>query len=385
MGAMPIPLQQPAISDEVMLARYPFLPQAGPWIADLAQNQGVDLEQLLEGEMMEDARQRARVRLVQMVESDEGIDLQSSRDIHTLEGRVSEAFSFYYARLVICALENERVISRWAQAEAERAERIMADDPIGLPIIARTFISKLKEPEGNSREWFIGMADFIELCPKITGERWRLANSEIERGWVRLHEERNYSSRAKLARLLRERIKSAITKDVYEKMANVTDEISIRLVEPVAMVSNLMASRVKESVALSSTQEEDWPPCMRHAIEQLSAGVNVNHHGRVFLAAMSSTLGLPLETAVGFFHGAPDYSPETTSYQLNHIYVGGYTPAACASLKVNHNCPVSPGQDRLCDQQWMSHPLKYVRAKHKRRSVQESLENTENVSDSAQD
>ena len=382
---MPIPLQQPAISDEVMLARYPFLPQAGPWIADLAQQQGVDLEQLLEGEMMEDARQRARVRLVQMVESDEGLDLQSSRDIHTLGGRVSEAFSFYYARLVICALENERSISRWAQAEAERAEKIMIDDPVGLPIIAQTFISKIKEPESGSTDWSIGMADFIELCPKITGERWRLANSEIEGGWVRLYEEGNYSSRAKLARLLRERIKSSITIDAYEKMSSVTDELAIRLAEPVAIVSKLLASRVKETVALSSTQEEDWPPCMRHAIEQLAGGVNVNHHGRVFLAAMSSTLGLPLEAAVEFFQGAPDFSPETTSYQLNHIYQGEYTPAACASIKINHNCPVSPGQDRLCDQQWMNHPLKYVRAKHRRRSAQESLENTESKPYSAQD
>jgi len=371
---MPIPMQQPAISDEVMLARYPFLPQAGPWIAGLAQTQGVDLEQLLEGEMMESARQRARVRMVQMVEADNGIDLKSSRDIHTLEGRVSEAFSFYYSRLVICAVENERIVSRWAQAEAERAERLLVDDPIGLPLIANTFISNLKEPNANSKEWFIGLADFIELCPKITGERWRLANSELEDGWVRLHEEGNYSSRAKLARLLRERIKATIIADANEKMANVTDELAIRLAEPVAMVSNLMASRVKEAIALSSTQEEDWPPCMRHTIEQLASGVNVNHHGRVFLAAMSSTLGLPLEMAVEFFHGAPDFNPETTSYQLKHIYDRGYTPSGCANLKVNHNCPVSPGQDSLCDQQWMTHPLKYVRAQHKRRSMRESLE-----------
>ncbi|MGB0611943.1 MAG: hypothetical protein ACPGMW_04905, partial [Poseidonia sp.] len=39
-----------------------------------------------------------------------------------------------------------------------------------------------------------------------------------------------------------------------------------------------------------------------------------------------------------------------------------YTPAGCGKLKVNHNCPVLPGDNRTCDQPWMDHPLKYIRA-----------------------
>ena len=37
-------------------------------------------------------------------------------------------------------------------------------------------------------------------------------------------------------------------------------------------------------------------------------------------------------------------------------------PSGCGKLKVNHNCPVLPGDDRLCDQPWLDHPLKYIRA-----------------------
>ena len=44
------------------------------------------------------------------------------------------------------------------------------------------------------------------------------------------------------------------------------------------------------------------------------------------------------------------------------MYGGQYTPASCGKLKVNHNCPVLPGDDRLCDISWMDHPLKYIRA-----------------------
>ena len=72
---------------------------------------------------MEKARQRARIRLIDSIESKEGVAVVGG-DIFTEEGRIIEAFSFYYARLVVFASEDERLISRWAQAEATRAEQI---------------------------------------------------------------------------------------------------------------------------------------------------------------------------------------------------------------------------------------------------------------------
>ena len=132
---------------------------------------------------------------------------------------IVEAFSFYYARLVVFASEDERLISRWAQAEATRAEQVLTRDSDNLEIIAKTFISDiekdidLSQPNqpvstANARKlrhskdgnlWKIGMPDFIEICPKITGARWRLANSQINKGKITLYNEQQYSSSAKLA------------------------------------------------------------------------------------------------------------------------------------------------------------------------------------------
>ena len=101
---------------------------------------------------------------------------------------------------------------------------------------------------------------------------------------------------------------------------------------------------------------------MRKAVAELANGVNLNHFGRLFLASMSATLALPKEACVDFFRGAPDFSESTTSYQVAHVYQHEYTPSGCGKLKINHNCPVLPGDDRLCDQPWLDHPLKYIRA-----------------------
>ena len=67
----------------------------------------IDIDELLDGSMMEKARIRARSRLVDSVDSDDGVEVASMSDIHTEEGRLLEAFSFYYARLVVGASEDE--------------------------------------------------------------------------------------------------------------------------------------------------------------------------------------------------------------------------------------------------------------------------------------
>jgi len=369
---VPKPFAIPDLSDKVTLARYPFLPQAREWIAQMAVQHQIDIDELLDGSMMDRARVRARSRLVDSVDSDDGVEVASVGDIHTEEGRLLEAFSFYYARLVVGASEDERLISRWAQAEAERAQHILVRDD-AITSIANTYISQIECDENGL--WKMGLSDFIELCTGITGSRWRLPNCDVKDGWVTLHDEGDkYSSRAKVARLLRERMKEDIKQDAMEKMTKMDESLLIRLAEPVGMIRGLVASRTAETIALIGAGEEDWPPCMRKAVAELAQGVNVNHFGRVFLASMSRCIGLPAETTVDFFRPAPDFSEGTTTYQVNHLYEREYTPSGCSKLKVNHNCAVQRGDDRLCDQSWMDHPLKYIRAKQRRRKRQEVLE-----------
>ena len=334
----------------------------------MATTHGIDLDELLEGSMMEKARIRARGRLVDSVDAKGGVEVAAVGDIHTSEGRLLEAFSFYYARLVVTASEDERLIARWAQAEAERAQKILEKDTANLPLVASTYLSQIEKQSNGV--WKMGLADFIELCTGITGSRWRLPNCDVRNGWVVLHQEKEYSSTRKLARLLRERLKGEIMTQAMSKIESMDESLAIRLSEPVGMIRGLVASKTAQTIALIGAGEEDWPPCMKKAIGEISQGVNVNHFGRVFLASMSRTLGLPQETTVDFFRSAPDFNEGTTKYQVGHLYEREYTPSGCAKLKINHNCAVRTGDDSLCDQPWMDHPLKYTRAKQRRRSRQ---------------
>ena len=176
---MPMPLQVPTIEDDVILARYPFLPQSSDFQRNLASKHNISLDVLLESERMEETRTRGRLRLVESITNKGGVDAVAMRDIHTEEGRLLEAFSYSYARLVVCASEQEILISRWAQAEAERAERLLCVDDVALPIIAHTYLSDISKisldtvegstARGGVEMWQVGLSDFIEICPRITG------------------------------------------------------------------------------------------------------------------------------------------------------------------------------------------------------------------------
>lgn len=373
-------MEVPDISQEVTLARYPFLPQSGPWIQKMAQSEGIDLDSLLDSDFFEETRRRGRLRLVESIANDGGVDAMAMRDIHTQEGRLLEAFSFTYSRLVACACEKDVILSKWAQAEAERAEKLLAMDSENIENIAKTYLSDIRRVENTVSEgadsrrgkiWQIGLSDFIELVPGITGPRWRLPNQDLNNGWITLREEPNYSSQAKLARLLRQRIKDEILNDAVFKTKNLNDELILRLAEATSMVVGLLQHKADTDLQLSGSDVEDWPPCMKKAIAELEQGVNVNHFGRLFLASMARTMGIPAENCVEFFHNAPDFNSETTSYQVGHVYDREYTPSGCAKLKLNARCAVMAGDDRLCDQSWMDHPLKYLRAKQRGRQRNE--------------
>ena len=112
----------------------------------------------------------------------------------------------------------------------------------------------------QGKTWNIGLSDYIEVCPKITGHRWRLPNTDIRDGWIKLHHESEYNSSKKLARLMRERFKQEIERDALSRVNDVTTELAIRLAEPVGMLRSQMSKIQKDAIELVGASQEEWPP-----------------------------------------------------------------------------------------------------------------------------
>ncbi|MED5398409.1 MAG: hypothetical protein VX571_03990 [Candidatus Thermoplasmatota archaeon] len=366
---MPMPLVLPHIDDDGLLARYPFLPQGSEFIKRVLEENGISIEELIEAPWLEDVRVRGRIRLVDSVLQEDGVDESSTIDLSTEIGRMTEALSFLHAMLVVCASFDERLLARWIEGEAGRADRLLGIDSGSFPLISGSYLSGIRADGNVARdvEYWVPLADFVELCPRISGNYWRLVNRPVIGGWVCLNAGAGESSRERTARLIKERIREHLHQGCLDRMERMDDETAARFAEPVERITGLLSERVEAEMPMTAAIRDDWPPCFESAVSELNQGVNVNHVGRVFLAAFSRALGLPREQACNFFANAPDFDADTTSYQVNQIYEREYTPHGCPALKTNARCPVQVGDDPLCDQEWMTHPLKYIRVKQRRR------------------
>ncbi len=108
---------------------------------------------------------------------------------------------------------------------------------------------------------------------------------------------------------------------------------------------------------------EAMPPCVRHLIDNLAEGKNVQHMGRFTLASFLVNIGAGEEEIVKTFKPASDFSERMTRYQVEHIAGkrGGrtkYTCPMCTTLKTHGVC-YKP--DKICET--IRNPLSYYKQK----------------------
>ena len=128
----------------------------------------------------------------------DGADIATTVDLSTEVGRMTEVLSFLHAMLVVCASFNDRLLARWIECEASRADQLFGMDSENFELLASSYLSGIRnEVESSSDEvvYWIPMVDFIELCPKISGTYWHLANRPLTNGWVRMDAAVGESSR----------------------------------------------------------------------------------------------------------------------------------------------------------------------------------------------
>jgi DNA primase large subunit len=91
---------------------------------------------------------------------------------------------------------------------------------------------------------------------------------------------------------------------------------------------------------------------------------------------------MPANEIIKQFSLSPDFDPKKSRYQVEHITgvisSTSYTPPECNTMRTYRIC-FDP--DDLCKQDWMTHPLKYYRAKTRRRSCESHDEWTEGKHD----
>jgi DNA primase large subunit len=336
--------------DTKRAARYPFLRES----AEFADKNSADLESLLTSESYAPARTRGRERVLQALERSE----VSYVELMTDYDRLIEVMSYPYARMLVSQIGDRFLTKRYALSEAVRMNNLLSkeDRETVLMVSDELGVTSTVARDGTIH---MNFPDYLRLSSRLSSIDWKLINSDIHHGVV-------YLPQDKFSRLmqnaLQDKIESELplmTPDEYKKY--LTGDVT-------AVTMALADTKIKMSPTNGEGMKTEYlPPCLVHILEMSRNGLNLPHSARFAVVTFLRALGLGYDDIIKVFAESPDFDESKSEYQIKHIMGElsggeGYSPPECKTMKTNGLC-YNP--DKLCEQEWMNHPLKYYRTKSK--------------------
>lgn len=328
--------------DVFKFAYFPFVNAAAKYVEAL----DFKLEELFSERAFEQVRERGKHRVLEAI--GDGITRNPSPD------RVSakkELLSYPVARILVSCINDGYLIKRYALSEAKSAfEKVKELREDELREFALDFnINAVLDEKGA----IIHFTDYIRYANVIHEPKWKLVNRNIDHGRVSL-------SREDFSRILEEAIRKRIE---YGLPLAVPPEICTSLALNLEDIRNALTTRKSEFniEEFKEIMPDCFPPCVRHALENVKAGVNLAHSMRFALVSFLLNIGMNMDGIIELFKVSPDFDEERTRYQVNHIHGATgttYTSPSCATMITYGNCY---GKEALCDR--ISHPLSYYRKK----------------------
>ena len=331
-------------------ARYPFLNAA----REFASQNGIELDALLTSPSYEEARIRGSERVEDAIVNNEVSYRPLRNDIEA----AMEIMSYPYARILVSALNDKYLTRRYALAEAVRMNKLLGQEKHADIIrIAQELDIRARSVMGNDNKTELEMhfSDYLKLSSRIKSTDWKLVNTEIRHGYVRLSQER--FDRV-MQNALQDRIESELPMDLPDEMIAAVKRDTDRL-------KNILDANKSKFTATftGELKPEMLPPCIRTLLANAQNGVNLPHSGRFALVSFLHTIGLNLEQILALFAQSPDFDESKSIYQIKHITgelngSEGYTPPECGTMKTNGIC-YEP--DNLCAKDTVNHPLTWFR------------------------
>ncbi len=311
------------------LAKYTFLPQAG----DFIRSQGISISDLASNDYQKVVK-RAEQRVLEAIK-----DAKISQDI---SDREIEIMSFPVALMLVKSTNLEHVMSRFALAEAIRVEQFLKRER-NCKIIEELFKTSLGlELEHNYQnpslpDFKIPLEEYLRRASEFHKNEWKLVNRLVGEGKVFLIQD-------DLIRLIREEIRIMIMARLKEIKVSKLPE---NLQEVVKEIIRAAPPPPQSPYAIIHIAPENYPPCVRKALDMLDKGENVPHYGRFLMATYLLSVGKSVDDIVALFPKAPDFKQNVTRYQVEHLagLKGGrtrYRVPSCNTLQTHQFCFMDP-------------------------------------------
>ena len=309
------------------LAKYPFLNEASDYIRETH----FDFEEFNRPEMKH-IIDRAAERIEKEVTNG------------SLDGKLDkyevEIITFLVTLIIAKSVGMEPILRKHSLFEAIRAENFLIEDLkkekseqkkrlLLFKIFEELFKVKVDIDSYDSRLFKVKVIDYLTRTSHFHEQEWKLINRLVHKGHV-------YLDADETVRLIR----SELSNLIYNRIKAMALPILPAAVK--AKVEELRSKFIPYHV-YNIHQVEHYPPCIKHAIEEINKGENLPHSARLMLATYMLAIGKSIDEIVVLFQNAPDYSEKITRYQIEHLAgTRGshtkYSVPSCEKLKIENLC-----------------------------------------------
>ncbi|NIM46369.1 MAG: hypothetical protein GTO54_12250 [Nitrososphaeria archaeon] len=269
---------------------------------------------------------------------------------------------FYPLAFAIIQATRNIVLQRiFADRESKKAFSHLREEETNdiLHIGKSTFNLKLKHSEKDDN-YLIYLMDYLKVASRFGGGRWKLTNRYVEDGFV-------YLDKRRTSRIIAEHVRLHIQRKMEEEITlppiflsyseRLLKQFKARIYEEVIFEEEYLRHKVDPA---------EFPPCIKHIYEVAVRGEGLSHMARFSLVTFLYTVGYSVDRIIKIFSRAPDFNPQKTRYQVEHITGsrGGrkkYRIPSCAKIRAFNLCV----PDEFCRR--LRHPLQYLRRKKKRK------------------
>jgi DNA primase large subunit len=177
-------------------------------------------------------------------------------------------------------------------------------------LISKIFVDlfKIRVEINNEdyRSFKVKVNDYLFRASKFHEQEWKLINRSVHNGFVYLRADET-------VRLIRNELSSLIYNRLQAMdLSAMPKSVKLKLI---AMAPKLVQNYASPYIQTTSR----YPPCIKHAINEMSKGENLPHSARVLLATYMLSIGKNVNDIVEMFHSAPDFNEGVTRYQIEHL------------------------------------------------------------------
>ncbi len=256
---------------------------------------------------------------------------------------VADIATYVLSRVLVSCIKDRNLIDRLARMEAKRAYFYLQEEDN----------AKLKNHVCETLGITFGTGEmpvlrYVELAAAVREPKWRLINRDVDAGTVKISDdEQDILLRERIRKIFSSQLPLTIPPSMEHEFSPWCEKITAALQE-------------KTLAEFGAIDESAYPPCIQALIAGAAAGTNLSHSGRFAMTAFLNNIGMTPAQVAGIFARSPDFNPDMTMYQVDHITTHEYTTPACQTMLTHGICV---NRDSQCDK--IAHPLNYYRAKKK--------------------